>query len=331
MAPLSTFEQLRILTAMNYVARGIHVVAELGVADAVGDAPVPVAAVATATGTQPDELGRLLRVLAAYDVFTVQGDLVAHTPMSHLLRSDHPSSLRGFARMIGLSVNWHATEHLAHSLKTGEAGMRVAVPEGVWAHYASHPADARIFDASMASRASLMVPAIAAAYDFSTLPRLADIGGGRGHLLNAVLQTAPGTRGILFDLPHVVAASQQAGLHPSITCHAGDFFADTLPEADGYILMEILHDWADEPADRIVAAVRRAAPTGARLLIMEIIPQPTPGPAWAKTLDIVMLAHFGGKQRTAAEYEALLQRHGFTFRRQIDTPAGISILEAAAV
>lgn len=94
--------------------------------------------------------------------------------------------------------------------------------------------------------------------------------------------------------------------------------------------MEILHDWPDEPANQIVAAVRRACQPGSRLLIMEIIPQPTPGPAWAKTLDIVMLAHFGGTQRTEGEYRALLARHQFSLRRQIDTSAGISILEAVA-
>ena len=320
-----------MLTAMNYVARGVQVVAELGLADAVGEEPVSITTLAAETQTRPDELGRVLRLLAAYEVFTVEGDGVAHTPMSRLLRSDHPSSLRAFARMIGLSVNWRATEHLGHALRTGEAGMRVALPEGVWAHYADHPDDARIFDASMTSRASLMVPAIASAYDFSAYPALADIGGGRGHLLNAVLATTTTTRGILFDLPHVVAASREAGLHPRITGQPGDFFKDALPEADAYILMEILHDWPDEQADQIVAAVGRAARPGSRLLIMEIIPGATPGPAWAKTLDIVMLAHFGGKQRTVQEYRALLERNRFALHRQIDTPAGISILEAVAV
>jgi|CXWL01.1.fsa_nt_gi hypothetical protein len=326
----STFERLRILTAMNYAARCVHVAAEMGLADALGDSPMPVPALAHATGARADVLERVLRLLAAHDVFRLEDGTVSHTEMSRLLRSDHPSSLRAFVRMIGLSVNWRAVEQLEHSVLTGEAGMIRNLPDGVWSHYANHPDDARIFDASMASRASLMVPSICAAYDFNAFPVIADIGGGQGHLLNAVLENATSTTGILFDLPHVVEAGKASGAHPRVVCRGGDFFNDPLPEAAGYILMEILHDWADEPAERIVASVRRAAPRGAHLLVMEIVPRETDGPAWAKTLDIVMLAHFGGKQRSREAYAGLLERNGFELVREIDTSSGISIFDAVA-
>jgi hypothetical protein len=56
-----------------------------------------------------------------------------------------------------------------------------------------------------------------------------------------------------------------------------------------------------------------------------------PGPHWSKTLDVNMLALLGGKQRTRGEYETLLDKAGFSFEREIDTGADISILEAVPV
>lgn len=330
MPQLSTFDSLRILTGMNYVARCVHVAAEIGLADALSDEPMPVAALATATGTHVDALERMLHLLSAYGVFSLDDGVVSHTEMSRLMRADHPESLRDFVRMIGLTVNWRAAEALEHSVRTGEAAMLQHVPRGVWSHYAEHSNDARIFDAAMAARARGMVRAVRAAYDFSRFQTLVDIGGGQGHLLNAVLEDAPDARGILFDLPHVVDATRSGASNPRLSFHGGDVFSDDPPEADGYILMEVLHDWPDESAERIIAAVRRSAPRGARLLIVETVPRFEAGPAWVKTLDIVMLAHFGGKQRTRAEYETLLDRHSFELLREIETASGISIFEAVA-
>lgn len=329
MREISIFEQLRLLTAMNYVARCVHTVAELSVADAVGDEPAAVDAVAVRVGANADVLRRMLRATAAYGLFVLQDDRVSHSEMSRLLRSDHPSSLRDFVRMIALSVNWRAAEHLPHAARTGEVPMLRHAPDGVWAHYAEHPDDGRIFDAAMTSRASLMVPKICRSYDFSQFHTVVDIGGGRGHLLEAVLHQAPQTEGILFDLPHVVEAVRARNPHPRLRCEGGSFLTDRLPVADGYVLMEVLHDWPEEEAGQILRAIRRDAPSGARLLLMEIVPSDEPGPAWGTTLDIIMLAHFGGKQRTRAEYAALLAGSGFRLEREIDAGAGISIFEAS--
>ena len=92
--------------------------------------------------------------------------------------------------------------------------------------------------------------------------------------------------------------------------------------------MEIVHDWADEPALAILRAIRRAAPPGAKLLVIESLIPDDPGPHWSKTLDVFMLALLGGRQRTRAEYESLLAAASFALERDIDTRASISILEA---
>ena len=92
--------------------------------------------------------------------------------------------------------------------------------------------------------------------------------------------------------------------------------------------MEIIHDWGDDEAVAILHAVRRAASPPAKVLVIETIVPDDPGPDWSKMLDIHMLTLLGGRQRTQQEYAALLARSGFRFQREIDTGAGISILEA---
>ena len=308
------------------LVRSLHAVADLGVADAVGEKPIPVSELAQATGTHADALARILRLLAADGVFEVSGDAVSHSAASRLLRSDHPQSMRSLVRMLGQAVIWKVTEHLKESLRSGEPAVGRVLPEGIWAHLAKNEEDARIFDAAMTAKAHAHIAGILGAYDFRQFKTIADIGGGAGHLLKAVLDAAPQARGILFDQPHVVEKVDAAG-SARLTLKGGDFFKDALPAADAYLIMEVIHDWPDAESVAILSAIRRAAPKGAKLLLIEQIVPDTPGPDWSKALDVLMLVLLGGKQRTIAEYRGLLDKAGFRLEREIKAP-GISMLEA---
>lgn len=203
-------------------------------------------------------------------------------------------------------------------------------PGGFYAYVAGDREAGAIFNAAMAAKAHGQVAGVLASYDFSRFGTIGDIGGGRGHLLQAILDAVPGARGVLFDLPHVVAeasslASERLRLQP------GDFFKDGLPACDAYLLMEVLHAWGDTDAVAILRAIRQAASAHATLLVIEQMIPDDPGPHWAKTLDIHMLALLGGRQRSQQEYATLLDRGGFAFQREIDTSAGVAILESVAV
>ena len=113
-----------------------------------------------------------------------------------------------------------------------------------------------------------------------------------------------------------------------LTFQAGDFFTDELPRCDAYLLMDVLHDWGDEEAVTILQAIRRAAPSHAKLLICELLISADPGPDVAKMLDVHMMAMLGGRQRTRQHNEALLDAAGFAVNRQIDTASDMAILEA---
>jgi O-methyltransferase domain len=312
------------------LSRCLHVVADLGVADALDETPSTAADLAAAVGAHPDALGRVLRLLSAYGVFMVRDGAVIHTPASRLLRTDHPRSLRPLVRLFGLRPGWASFGALLHSVRTGRPAGEQVHPGGMWGYYSEHPEERAIFNAAMSAKAQGQVSGVVAAYDFSEFGTIGDIGGGRGHLLRAVLDAVLAARGVLFDLAPVI---QEVGDLASerLTLRAGDFFKDPLPVCDAYLLMEVIHDWADAEALTILRAVRRVASSDARLLVIEQLVPDEPGPDWAKTLDLHMLALLGGRQRSRGEYAALLDRAGFALLRQIDTSADIAILEAGPI
>ena len=320
------FESLLQLAGGSYVSRCLHAVANLGVADVLDETPLPATALAAATEAESGALDRVLRLLSAYGVFDHRDGLVAHTEASRLLRSDHPQSVRPVVRMFGLPHIWAIVGELEHSIRTGAPSADKALEGGVWGYLSRHPDASRIFDEAMTAKAHGQVAGVVASYDFSGFGVIGDIGGGRGHLLQAVLASAPESTGILFDQPHVVA--QAAGVESDrLSLQPGDFFRDDLPACDAYLIMEVIHDWDDAASTRILEAVRKAAPPHAKVLLIEQILPNEAGPNWPLTLDIVMLA-IGGRQRTLREYSDLLQRSGFVMTREIDTGAGISIIEA---
>lgn len=328
MTDQNPFDALRGIAAGYCVARSLHAVANLAVADHLGDVPLTAAELAAATGTHPDALDRVLRLLSAHGVFEARGGKFSHSPLSRMLRTDDPRSMRNYVRMFGLPPFWTTFGEMEQAVRTGLPAGDKVVDGGLWAYLARDAEASRIFNATMETKARAAIAGVLAAYDFSGFRRIGDIGGGLGHLLAAVLERAPAATGVLFDLPHVVQDAAGAR-SPRLTRQPGNFFRDDLPACDAYLLMEVIHDWGDAESVSILKAVRRAAPPNATLLLLEEMIPDDPGPAWSKLLDIHMLTLIGGKQRTRSEYEALLAAAGFSFRREIDTGAGISILEAA--
>ena len=171
-------------------------------------------------------------------------------------------------------------------------------------------------------------PQFLGAYDFSRFNTVADIGGGRGHLLAAVLDAAPSAQGLLFDLPEVINSITIK--HDRLTPLAGDFFADPLPPADVYLLIEVLHDWPDEKCRAILGAIRRAAPPGAKVLVIEnVISDDQPDPR-GHILDLIMMANTGGRERTQPQLAALFDSSGFHGVTGIETAGPMRIVATSA-
>jgi hypothetical protein len=238
-------------------------------------------------------------------------------------------SMRPFVRMFNQPVFHKASAALEHSVRTGAPSVETFEPRGAWAYLHDHPEEAEIFNQAMTAKAAGDTSAVLNAYDFTRFATIADIGGGRGHLLRAVLDAAPSARGVLFDLPDVIAMADVE--HPRLTAQPGDFFSDSLPAADAYILMEVLHDWSDRDAIEILSAVRTAARPGATLLVIEgLLPEEGADPA-ALTMDVMMLFMAGGRERTPNQFSALFNEAGFKLVRVVETGSRMRIAEATAI
>ena len=309
-------------------SRSLQVVAELGVADHIGEEPVGVKHLAAACGADPDGLDRVLHLLASQGIFARDADGYRHTEASRLLRSEHPMSMRAFARMMGLPVIRACFDRLDHSVRTGSPAIELTAGEGLWAYLMAHPEEAQIFGQAMTGKAAADTAAVLGAYDFGKFDTIADIGGGRGHLLRAVLDAIPSAEGILFDLPEVIGTLDIG--RDRLTARSGDFFVDPLPTADAYLLMEVIHDWADAEAAAILTAIHRAASPGARVLIIENVLGSLDLDPRGHTLDVIMLAVTGGRERTAQQLSGLLEATGFADCRVIDTAGAMGIVEAVA-
>jgi C-methyltransferase len=319
------------MSRLYYLSRAIHVAAELGIADKLGDGTVAVAKLSEATGTKLEALRRLLHFLAAYSIFEeASPDSFRNTELSSVLRDDHPQSVRSNLQRIG-GFWWAAVGDLEHSVRTGEAAF-VHVHNVPFFRYLRDNADVqRRFDRAMAQISDADDAAIAAAYEFSRFRKIVDVGGGRGGLLVQILERAPNATGVLFEQPQVLESATrlaEAGLANRSEKVAGDFFQSVPAGADCYVIKGVLHDFDDEQCVRILSNCRRAVSADGCLVIANHdLPLSLDAPHPNLTMDIQMMTILGGRERSAPEWSELFQRSGWRMGKRIDTDVLFTVTE----
>jgi hypothetical protein len=218
-------------------------------------------------------------------------------------------------------------------VRTGEPAAETVFGRPFFEYLATDPEASEVFNRAMAGGTRARVAA-ALEYDWGRASVVADIGGGNGSLLSAMLGAQSQLRGVVFDLPHVVAEArpiiEDAGLSERCELVGGDFFADTLPSADTYLLAQILHDWDDERAVAILRNCRRSIAEDGRLLVLEQVLPEGDEPSYAKVIDLIMLTVVGGRERTQAEWDSLLRAGGFELVEVTMRPAASLIAAAPA-
>ena len=314
------------LTTAYWASRCLQVIAELGVADLLGDEPQSAATLARAGGLHPQALHRVLRSLANHGVFVHDGERFAHNEASRLLRSNVPGSMRSHARMMGLKVHWDAYRELDVSVRTGKPGIAAVVDGGLFGYLHAHPEQGRLFSEAMEGKAFTQIGPILETYDFTAFQTIGDIGGGIGHLLNAVLGRAPQARGVLFDLPQVIEHARK-NPNPRVEYVGGDFFKDPIPPCDAYMMMTVLHDWSDTEAISILKNIGANAPRNAKILILEGVVKPDARNDFLLDLDIELLVMTTGRERTRSEWDAVISGAGMRLTRVLPAGTWSSIVE----
>ncbi len=310
----------------------VYVAAKLGLADLLAGGSRESSDLARSVGAHPSALHRILRALVVLGVCREDDDgRFSMSSSGVLLRADAPGSLRAMAIICGEEY-LGAWGGLLHSVLTGEKAFDRVFGMSQWEHREMHPELSEQFNSDLAQETARAGAAIVAAYDFSQFGAIADVGGGQGALLAAILNACPKTSGILLDTPHVIEKAHRylegEGVAARCRCVSGDFFAGVPDGADVHVLKSVIHDWDDEKSLVILANCRAALNAEGRLLLVErVMPERAADDPSTILVDVQMLAITGGRERTEAEYRALLSAAGFRLTKIIPTAAPFKIIE----
>ncbi|HEY6929293.1 MAG TPA: methyltransferase [Thermoanaerobaculia bacterium] len=334
-APLPPPHVQVIQMGMGYwVSRALYAAAKLNLADKLAAGPRSAAELAKETKTLASALHRLMRLLAGLGILKTQSDgqRFSLTPLGEALKSDAPGAARATLLSLAGPLFWNAFGEYMYSLETGKTAFEKVYGMPAFDYLAKHPEDAANFTQAMVGVHGEEPRAVVAAYDFSGFGTVVDVGGASGNMVVEILNRYPKMRGVLFDLPHVVADAQRSfqarGLVDRTRVEGGSFF-DRVPEGcDAYVLSHVIHDWSEEQCLTILGNCRKAMKPDAKVLIVEMVlpggDEMHPG----KLLDLTMLTMPGGQERTESEYAALLEKAGFRLTRVVPTQSAVSVVEA---
>jgi O-methyltransferase domain len=327
------FAEMALFVRSFQISKMLQIAATLELADRIKDEAKPAGELARECGADPAMLLRLCRALAAFGIFAVDaGGIVSQTARSAFLCRDAKPTLHHAVRYWMMPSTWAVWGNLEHAVRNGKVAFETTFGMPVFEYLKAHPEEAELFDNFMQHSPDDRHAAVVEAYDFSDVRVVADVGGGNGALLAAILAASPGARGLLFDQDAVVAgASAVLGSYASrCTVQPGDFFQSVPAGGDVYTLSQILHDWSDERCLQILANCRAAMGRGARLLVIERVLDDRPGQTIPMNFlaDMHMMAMFPeAKERTPAEFGRLFRETGFGEPRLIPTRSPYCIIE----
>ncbi|HTO53242.1 MAG TPA: methyltransferase [Myxococcota bacterium] len=325
----------------HYVSHALYLAAKLGLADLLRGGPRSAAELAADTDTHAPSLRRVLRLLASAGLFAESDDgRFALTQSGELLRSDVPGSMKASVQLFAGPAMFDGWRELEFCVRTGLPALQKHHPgANGFDEMAKDPERAANFDKAMATFAPATSAAVAAAYDFSGIAKLADVGGGNGAILCGILRAYPKLRGLVFDQPHVIARAKahvaEQGLADRCETLGGSFFEKVPAGADAVLLKHVIHDWDDERATTILRNVRAALPAHGKLLIVEGVYPPRVDQSLesrgAASNDVNMLVSTGGRQRDEGEFRSLYAAAGFRLTRIVPTPARVAVIEGVPV
>jgi hypothetical protein len=307
---LDVHDQMFEMIVGLWVSQTIRAFVDLSLADHLADCPLTAAEVAAREGSAPDATFRLMRAGVILGLLTGDAEQRFHsTALLDTLRTGAPRSLRGLALGLTNEAQWSIWGKFVESVRKGRTQSDAALGMHFFEYLEQHPEQAQEFTGAMEAITALWALDVAEAIDTSKVELAVDVGGAHGALLRELQQVNPGLRGIVFDRPDVadsvadaIASSDFADRTEVV---GGDFFK-ALPEADLYLLKFILHDWDDADCVKILSRCRQGLRRGGRVAIVEFVLDDLEDHSVMALMDVAMLAVVGGRERSLAEFDALL-------------------------
>ncbi len=308
---------LELLTAFRS-SKVMFAAVSMGVFDALSAGPASINDLADEVKAHRGALERLLDACVGLQLLRRDGDRFENTPIAtDYLTTASPRRLTGYINYSN-AVMWRLWEKLEDSVREGtHRWQQVYGWDGpIFSHFFRTDAAKREFLMGMHGFGVMSSPAVVAAFDLGRFRQLVDLGGATGHLAIAACERYPQLKAVVFDLESVETIAQEmiadSTVPDRVRVVSGDFFVDALPEGDLFVLGRILHDWSEEKILVLLKRVYDRLPSGGGLLVAEkLLLDDKSGPRWAQLQDLNMLTCTEGRERTLAEYEALLTKVGF--------------------
>ncbi|KAF0884527.1 acetylserotonin O-methyltransferase isoform X1 [Crocuta crocuta] len=294
------------------VSQVLFAACELGVFDLLSEAPEPLgsAAVAAHLGACPCGTQLLLDTCVSLKLLQVQtrgGEAVyRNTELSSTYLVRASPKCQGNMVLYLARTTYLCWGHLAQAVRDGRNQYRKAfgVPsDDLFTAIYRSEGERVLFMRGLQDVWSVSGGPVLEAFDLSAFRLICDVGGGSGALAKQCAARYPRCRVTVFDTPDVVRTAKEHFPIPEeeerISFCEGDFFTDPLPEADLYILARVLHDWSDERCSHLLTRIQRACRPGGG------------GPLTTQLYSLNMLVQTEGRERTPAQYAALLAPAGF--------------------
>jgi len=312
---------------------------ELGLFEVLDSEPQAAAEIASGLDLEPERTYRLLRALAQTGFVTEEpGKAFSLAPLGRYLKDDHPDSIADGIRFWFHPKLEAAWAHLPDVIEEGPPdGFERAFGTSMWQHLEDdeelsgqfHRFMAALRDRRMAAAGEML-----AGYDFDGFSHVCDVGGGHGHLLSHLLEEHPHLEGTVLDLPNAIEQdgrrwASELGVDDRCTYQAGDMLEE-VPTADAYVLQGILNSIPKADAKQVLSNIHEAAPSGARVFILEPMVPDSTEPDFTKLFDIQLMITSEGGSRTPSEYRSILAQAGLELVRfESSDEAMFSMIEAA--
>jgi hypothetical protein len=296
-------------------SQAIHVAAELDIPEFLQERPRTCEEIASATSTDAWTLGGVLRVLAACEILAIDSDdRYSLAELGKLLLKTSPTSHRGEVTDFFETI-WAPLGSLMHAVQTGENAFEHALGMTFFEYLSRNAEVGSFFNQLMVKNAPARYTGLSSVYDFSKVRTVVDLGGGEGGLLLHLLREQEHLRAVLFDLPDVVANApvrfEAAGFINRCKIVAGSFLDSVPAGGDVYILANVINNFNNDGARKMLANCRAAMNPAARLLIVDALyPIGKPVLWWAQA-GLGVLAQRGGRGRTEPQMRALLESARF--------------------
>lgn len=274
-----------------------------------------VADLAAACDADPEVVDRVTRFAATRGWVKVdRRGQVSPVAVTAFLRRDHPGGWRAWVDFAaGPEVMAAVAGFAAEPERPDAFATSNGAPFFEW--QTAHPERHRVFDEAMAAGGRMHGLALAAALDWASARRVCDVGGGNGALLRMLIAEHPHLAGVVFDLPAVVAGFEP---EPGLSAVAGDAFVEVPKGCDTYLLVNVVHDWSDDDAVRLLTNVAQSMPHDGRVVVVEGERSARPLDGVAARTDLLMLVlTAGGQERTTAEITTLALRAGLHRQRTV--------------